>query len=59
MQFNWNGLKDKMEFGKLSLAAAIMSKYFALPWQAEYISANVPRFYKILVKCTYLLDFAF
>ena len=29
-----------------------------LPWQAEYISANVSRFYKILVKCTYALDFA-
>ena len=30
-----------------------------LPWQAEYISTNVSRFYKILVKHIYVLDFAF
>ena len=28
------------------------------PWQAEYISTNVSQFYTILVKCTYVLDFA-
>ena len=27
-----------------------------LPWQAEYISTNVSRFYKILVKHIYVLD---
>ena len=30
-----------------------------LPWQVEYISANVSRFYNILVKYTYVLVFAF
>ena len=30
-----------------------------LPWQAAYISANVSRFYKILVKHNIVLDFAF
>ena len=30
-----------------------------LSWQAEYISANVSRFYKILVKYIYVLEFAF
>ena len=30
-----------------------------LPWQAAYISANVSRFYKILVKHNIVLDFVF